>query len=122
MHLLLTYFHLYSRKHVLQDNIQNQVENTQNKVKKAQSRTCIPESAQRREMEKAHLRNYLDRSTNMAGIQAQPEAHWSKSATSEAGQGGCGRTAPSPARPHFALAVAWRHATSVSGGYHFHLR
>ena len=23
---------------------------------------------------------------------------------------GCGRTTPSPSRPHFALAVAWRHA------------
>jgi hypothetical protein len=38
-------------------------------------------------MEKAHLRNYLDRSTNIADIHAQPEAHWSKSVANGAGQG-----------------------------------
>jgi hypothetical protein len=86
MPLLLTYFHLYLRKHVLQDNIQNQVEKAQNKAKSAKQKANF-RNAQRRRMEEPNFTLQLGPSTTAGGVQAQPPAHLSKAVASGARQG-----------------------------------
>ena len=52
MHILLTYFHLYSRKHVLQDTSPNQVENMQKEESAKQN--AYSRKAQIEKQAKAH--------------------------------------------------------------------
>jgi hypothetical protein len=94
--LLLTYFHLYSRKHVLQDTSPKQVENTQNKEESAMQNTYF-RNVQRRIRREAHLSNYLDQSIDVEEAQAQPLAHLPKAWPAEPGR--VGMAAPPLARP-----------------------
>jgi hypothetical protein len=90
MHLLWSSSTCFRRNMFCRTHTQNQVENTQNKIKSAK-RNMNFRNAQRRMRSEAHLRNYLDRDTTIGGVQAQPRAHQSKAMVS-------GRTPAPPLR------------------------
>ena len=113
MLFILTYFHLYWKIIILQDIYMNTVE----KVTKIR----FPTKRRRETRRDAHLHAKTGSRTTEEAIQAQPATHRSKAVARGVAQGAAAPwvpcTAPSSARTHLALAVAWWHAEATPGGF-----